>query len=541
MKKLKLIALSLFATTGLLASCGGNNGGVGADYTVDMSIDTRGVNIEMWTSFGQSITSNLENILEEFKNETGITVTHTSKGGYENLREAISLAASGQKYPNVCIGYPDHFAGYINSDIQLRLDYLIEHDSEIPTSRTNEDGSTFYELDPIDMSSFYSDYMKENQNLEFKKDGSGYTLGLPFNKSTEVMVYNKTFIDWASTQNSNIKVPETYDELESVGKAIFTLLDNAPRAFSSSKGIFDYDDKHVATKGYVLGNDGKVYLNESECSKATKNDSVIDLTSVTSTMPFKVFSYDSQSNFFISLIRNYGGEYTHLDKSTRKGYVDFNNDVTKEALTMVKKLSNENILGIPKTWAKESFSTDAFKLELTLFSVSSSAGASKNVNGNRYEMGVSTVPVKDLSNKNVISQGTNLAILDKGSDKEIVASWKLLKYLTQKANGEFAYESGYYPCSTIGMNSDIYQNFLSGKGVSDSVEDKAKRAAANVNANVYLNDSSNWNKFVDDAFVGSSLVRTEAETIIPQVIEGALSIDEILNNAYSNLSSYVKK
>ena len=46
MKKLKLIALSLFATTGLLASCGGNNGGVGADYTVDMSIDTRGVNIE---------------------------------------------------------------------------------------------------------------------------------------------------------------------------------------------------------------------------------------------------------------------------------------------------------------------------------------------------------------------------------------------------------------------------------------------------------------------------------------------------------------
>ena len=102
MKKLQLIALSLFATTGLLTSCGGKSG-VGTDYTVDMTVDTRGVEIEFWTSFGADVTAALETVLDEFREETGIKVTHTGKGGYEGLREAVSLGASGQKYPNVCI------------------------------------------------------------------------------------------------------------------------------------------------------------------------------------------------------------------------------------------------------------------------------------------------------------------------------------------------------------------------------------------------------------------------------------------------------
>ena len=541
MKKLQLIALSLFATTGLLTSCRGKSG-VGADYKVDMTVDTRGVEIDFWTSFGADVTAALETVLNEFKEETGIKVTHTGKGGYEGLREAVSLGASGQKYPNVCIGYPDHFAGYINSDIQLRLDFLIEHDKEIPATREEDENyPNFTEVDPIDMSSFYPDYMNENLNLEFKPDGTGYTLGLPFNKSTEVMVYNKTFIEWGNTQDSNIKVPQTYEEIESVGDAIYKLINNVTRTFDAKKGLLDYDANDVATKGYVLGNDGKAYQDDAKCKAATKEDPVLDLTSINATEPFRVFSYDSQANFFISLIRNYGGEYTHLDKATRKGYIDFNNNITKDALKMVKKLSDKKILGIPATWNLQNYATNAFKKEETLFSISSSAGAHKNVDSKRYEMGVATVPVKDLNNKNVISQGTNLAILDKGSDKEIVASWKLIKYLTQKGNGTFAYGAGYFPCSTTGMNSDIYQSFLKGGSVSDNADDKAKRAAANVNANVYLSETEKWNKFVDAAFVGSSLVRTEAETIIPQVIEGKLSIDEILNNAYSNLASYVEK
>ena len=542
MKKLQLIALSLFATTGLLTSCGGKSG-VGTDYTVDMTVDTRGVEIEFWTSFGADVTAALETVLDEFREETGIKVTHTGKGGYEGLREAVSLGASGQKYPNVCIGYPDHFAGYINSDIQLRLDFLIEHDKEIPSTRDEDENyPNFTEVDPIDMDSFYKDYMNENLNLEFKPDGTGYTLGLPFNKSTEVMVYNKTFIDWGNSKDSKIKVPQTYEEIESCGEAIYKLIDNVTRTFDTTKkGLLDYDSNKNPTKGYVLGNDGKAYQDDTKCKEATKKDPVLDLSSVSSAEPFRVFSYDSQANFFISLIRNYGGQYTHLDKTTRKGYIDFNNDITKDALEMVKRLSDKKILGIPATWNLQNYATNAFKKEETLFSISSSAGAHKNVNDIRYDMGVATVPVKDLSNKNVISQGTNLAILDKGSDKEIVASWKLIKYLTQKGNGAFAYGAGYFPCSTIGMNSDIYRNFLKGGSASDSASDKAKRASANVNADVYLNEAENWNKFVDAAFVGSSLVRTEAETIIPQVIDGQLSIDEILNNAYSNLASYVEK
>lgn len=537
MNKLNKRLLFVLATLSsmVIASCGESGGGNG-DIDVDMTVDTRGTEISMWTSFGTDITTVLTGILEDFQDETGIKVVHEPKGGYSGLQEAVTLAGPSGNYANVIIGYPDHFAGYINSNIQLRLDFLIEHDTEIPEYR--EDDEDFVELPSIDMSTFYSDYMNENTNLEFKEDGTGYVLGLPFNKSTELMIYNKTFIDYASNVNNKIKVPETYDELDSVGTEILNYLNSIPHANGTGVGLLPNSTNGMAT-GLILGSDGKAYVDEASMKAASaSNTSIIDLTSVTNDYPFRVFSYDSTDNFFITLVRNYGGSYTELDKSTNKGYVAFDNENTRRALNKVKSLSDKGILGIPATWNEQSYTTNAFKKECCLFAISSSAGVPKNVNSSRYELGVAPVLGGETEEKYVISQGTNLAILDKGADKEIVASWKLLKYLTQEVDGYFSYATGYYPCSTTAMNSTVYQQFLNDAGGSAS--DIATREAAKVNSRIYMSEDSKWVKFVDNAFVGSSLIRSEVETIIPQVIEGTYTIDEILQNAYANLSSYVR-
>ena len=75
---------------------------------------------------------------------------------------------------------------------------------------------------------FYTDYMVENQSIEFDNDGNPYTLGVPFNKSTEVLIYNSTFFDWVANQptlSSKIYVPSTYEEINSVGEEILDFFD----------------------------------------------------------------------------------------------------------------------------------------------------------------------------------------------------------------------------------------------------------------------------------------------------------------------------
>ena len=44
---------------------------------------------------------------------------------------------------------------------------------------------------------------------------------LPFNKSTEVLYYNKTFFE-----ENNLTVPTTWDEMEEVSNKITELLEN---------------------------------------------------------------------------------------------------------------------------------------------------------------------------------------------------------------------------------------------------------------------------------------------------------------------------
>ena len=112
MKNIKRLGLfGSLAMVSLLAlsGCGTPLGEADTD-NLDVTIDTRGVTISMWTGFGSSITSTLENIIQGFTEKTGIIVEHESKGGYDNLQTAIELATTTQSYANVAVGYPDHFA-----------------------------------------------------------------------------------------------------------------------------------------------------------------------------------------------------------------------------------------------------------------------------------------------------------------------------------------------------------------------------------------------------------------------------------------------
>ena len=498
---------------------------------IDVNLDTRGVHITMWTGFGSKVNSTMDELLEEFTKKTGIIVDYEAKGGYPNLLKAINLAATSGGFPNIANGYPDHFASYIKSNILLRLDGLLEHDAqrgEKDNGGYTQNGKKFGKdgIKTLEYADFYKDYTVENETLEYKEDGSGYVLGVPFNKSTEVMVYNSDLFEWAATQENlktKIFVPETWAEVKSVGTEIINL--------------FNDGFKTQAGDGKVLGSDGLWYETSAAVAEAEKTV-IFDLTAVTKD-DFRPFTYDSTANMFISLVRQYGAQYTEVDKENAgRGFVTFYDDTnkaaTKAAMDMVDDLFKSGVLGIPSFY-NSLYCSDAFKANKSVMNVGSSAGLS-NIASKKTKC--TTVPVKDAEHKYVISQGTSLGLFNKGTDKEKLAAWKLMIFLSQQENGLFASQTGYYPTCSYSYNSDEYQSYLESdiKTATEILE----LASATINNETYNGEGSTWTKFVDPGFRGSADIRESVDLIPGYILTGKPydTVDKALTAVYNSCSDY---
>ena len=532
---LLLLPLAMGLMTSL-TSCGGSFVPGDADTdSLDVNIDTRGVTITMWTGFGSKINTIMEELLDEFTQKTGIKVEYESKGGYPNLLKAINLASTSGSFPNIANGYPDHFASYIKSNILLRLDGVIEHDKQ----RGEADGAytqngTRFGSDGIkllDYNDFYKDYTVENETLEYKEDGSGYVLGVPFNKSTEVMVYNSKFFEWAAGMDAykdKIFVPVTWTDVKNVGTEIINLL----------KPGF----KTASADGKILGSDGNWYDTTAAVSTAGV-DIIMNLSAVIED-DFRPFTYDAGANLFITLVRQYGAQYTEVDKTaTGRGYVTFNDAANKaattEAMNMLKDLFDTKVMGIPSVW-NELYCSSAFKAYKSVMNVGSTAGLS-NITSAAIPTKCAPIPVKDVSHKYVISQGTSLGLFNKGTDAQKVAAWKLMVFLSQQENGKFASQTGYYPTCSYSFESDDYQGYL--ESDLHSATEELELASAVVNNETYNGEGQGWTKFVDPGFRGSADIREAVELIPGYLMTGNpyATVSAALDAVYNSLSDYHKQ
>ena len=511
-----------------LTSLVGCSKGLGSADTdnLNVNIETRGVTISMWSPFGQIPSKALEESIDEFQTLTGIKVEYETKGNYQPLNEAIKNATADGSYPNVALGYPDHFAGYINSNIQMRLDGLIKNDSKRKMTKKDAEGFDVADdgIRHLNYNDFYESYRRENETLEFKSNGEGYVLGLPFNKSTEVMECNAHFFDWVKTRDElkdKIYIPETWEQARTVGAEVRTYLTPA--------------------FGKVLCSDGVV---RDAAPEDPTISVVLDLTGVTADT-FRFISYDSTDNFFITLVRQFGGTYTEIDKTkTGVGYAAFNDEkyraTTLEVMDMIRDMADKKILGIPETWDdSKGYCTNAFTSNRVLLNIGSSAGVGRSVANKVSRVTVKPIPQKAGAETNyVISQGTNLCLFNKGSEAEKVAAWKLMVYLSQQANGTFAYKAGYFPTGEIPKNSADYQDYLNN---AYGAAEKANQDAAIINSYTYT--KSGWDRFTDPGFLGSSAIRAEVDFIIPNIFYSPdLKTNQaILDKAYTVLADYVRK
>ncbi|QMS84979.1 extracellular solute-binding protein [Candidatus Xianfuyuplasma coldseepsis] len=131
------------------------------------------ITIKFWHIYGQEKGALLDEMIADFMEEyPNIVVEAESKSNYTNLLSVTKVAINKGTAPDVLVGYPDHFAEYLDLGGLIPLDKFVEHETW-----------------GVDLDDYIDSYVAENQQYA---DGM---YSMPYSKSTEMMVYNKEFFD----------------------------------------------------------------------------------------------------------------------------------------------------------------------------------------------------------------------------------------------------------------------------------------------------------------------------------------------------------
>jgi len=532
MKKVsKLItAASVLGMAVVAASCSKSSGGSSQK-------------LEMWVGFGNDYTGEITRVVEEYNaSASNYKVNLTTKGAYTKLETAIVNSIGDTSYPNIANGYPDHFAEYVHAGIMVPLNKYIKAWNE-------KNGKNL-------MDDFYDAYEKENENIYFDQTSSEKVImGLPFNKSTEVMIANGHLWDYVRSVDSvNIPdhYPQSWQELRDVGPHIVTAMSAAMNTTNNYLwGVVDPATNVASGFEFTSTNSapsGKVLIQ--------------DFSQVQSANDFRVLGYDDGGNAFTTILRQWGVTYTDFSREIyfeapaeygratfwRDSYNDVNQkERTLDAMMFFKDLFNKKIFGLPAAFGESQYCTKPFKAGKCMFTIGSSGGLSNSVDAsNRIDL--NHIPYYDdgaTVRKAVISQGTSLGLFNQFSSKENAEAERqaafdaMVAICTGELQGSWVSATGYFPSSESAMNSTSYKALLEKPDSDASPLQKMYKAAAKLNKEVYDKAEENkWDKFVDHGFLGSSAIRTECGSIIQNIcaaegINTQADVENYLNTVWA--------
>ena len=288
---------------------------------------------------------------------------------------------------------------------------------------------------------FIDAYYQEGKEFE---GGKMHTL--PLSKSTEVLYYNKTFFE-----KHGLKVPTNWDEME-----------------KTCEKILKIDPKCIP-----LG-------------------------------------YDSEANWFITMTEQLKTPYTSATGDRFLFDTAENQAFVKRFAEWHKKgyVTTEEIYG---SYTSGLFTNLKEGEARSYMCIGSSAGASyqrptKDANGKYpFDVGITTIPQADSSNKKVISQGPSLCIFN-GTEQEVLASFLFVKFLTTNVEfqAEFSMTSGYVPVIESVADHPIYSQFISSANGGDNI--------TALSAKTCLEQKDAY--FVSPAFNGSSEARDQVGELL---------------------------
>lgn len=404
------------------------------------------VTIKFYHTMGQNLSDVLDQYIVEFnKLFPNITISWEQIGNYDDVKDQISTEITAGNQPNMAYCYADHVASYNESGAVQTLDkYIDSKDYIMVNGEKYAIGLTQQEKD-----SFIEGYYAEGATF-----GSSKMYTLPFSKSTEVLYYNKTFFE-----QNGIQVPDHW--------------------FSSGA-----EDK--TSMEYVM----------AQC-KALNAESI-------------PLGYDSEGNWFITMCEQYGSGYTAL-----KGeHYLFNNQTNRDFVAKFRNWYQDGLMttqGLYGSYTSGLFTSTTN--QTSYMSIGSSAGATHQrpsaVEGQYpFEVGIAPIPQIDAANPKAISQGPSVCIFKKDNEKEVLASWLFLKYLTTSVafQADFSMASGYIPVlkQEIMLTDETFKAFYDAADGGDQIAALAMKAAL-AQENAY---------YTSPAFKGSSAARTQVGTLM---------------------------
>ena len=471
-------------------------------YSIPDTLTSDPITIDLWHSNGSTVENALKLYAEDFNViYPNVTVNIIKNGNnYDELRQNVINAIRGGQIPNIVQNYPDHVMEYINNEALISLTPYIMHE-------------TFGYNSAVESESFTDILLSYRQeNSQYTTDGEYYSL--PFNKSTEVMIYNKTMFDILIADGVIDEMPTTWQGLFAVADDLMLIkddvIDDITTKFNSPSAILSIHK-------------------DAEQIQAIKDN-------------FVPITYDSPANAFITLTRQWDGDYTAID-SQRNGLILFDNDGTRSMLSYFFD-NRDTAFTLPGIWGIE-YASDAFKTGQTAVTFGSTGGARYNtpniIDGESvFEFGVAPMPYNaDMpESRTAIQQGTNMSITTAGNDQDKLASWLFLQYLTSNdVQLDFALKTGYSPVRKTCYDDPIYVLFRDGKDAAgNDLAGEALMKSRAANAAALQSDYL----YFDQAFIGSSNTRAAVEEAFERVILGAVdgtTKQEIIDNAIAAAKS----
>lgn len=217
-KKLTSLALSTVLMTGLMTGCGSKNNASSEEIVTEI---TEPVEISFWHAMSGDLEKTLEKLTDKFMEANpNITVTLQNQSTYNDLQQKMTATlASPKDLPTLTQAYPHWMINAMQDELLVDLKPYIENET-IGSENYND--------------------MLEGFKTASEIDGKIY--GMPFNKSTEVIWYNKTLFD-----ELGLEVPTTFEEFAQVAKTItekkgivgagFDALNNFYTTYLKNKGV----------------------------------------------------------------------------------------------------------------------------------------------------------------------------------------------------------------------------------------------------------------------------------------------------------------
>lgn len=473
----RYLALALLGAAFTLQSCGGvGNSAANSGDSTDAGDGS--ATITFWTTLGHDKLDLInQQLLPRFYEETGNKYTINVTGGtdYDSLYGKIKTALSAGTQPTMAFAYPDHAATYLGSDSIVALDDYVT-DPEVgftveDGSHQDEDGNVLYGVDD-----FVSNYWEEGKDIydHGVADPSLYTV--PFFKSTEVMYYNKTFLD-----AYNISVPKSFAEL-------------------------------MATARTIQEKDGNF----------TGGD-------------YWPVIVDSDSNLLITASVQNGWPYT--DPTAENPFL-FDNAQTKGFVKELYGYHKDHLLLTKGSAPNESYSSNYFTDSKAIFAIGSSGGASFNKGGD-FEIGVAQVPYFNADNIKYIQQGPSVSIFRRATAAQKKGAWLFYKFISRTdVSLALALSTGYDPVRISSLESAEYTATITPEVQADVDNPSPTRPIPNDNLLPMVSYMSkkyaqNDYFYTTPAFVGSAEARDAVGGAVAGVLTSTSSdIDKTIDEQF---------